>query len=202
MKRILENYRLHLNKEALFRIVPAILLLFTSLFINYHAGNYATNVASNSVSDVILSNIPVYDVDFVFVYGALFFVLFVIGLTLIDPKRVPFTLNAISLFTIIRAVFISLTHIGPFPSHIQVYDHTFYNLFDSSGSLFFWKDKPARYIGICASLFFGTIVLLGHLHYTIDVFAAFFMTYAIYHLAEFLFKKDRDAFYDGYPNKC
>ena len=48
----------------------------------------------------------------------------------------------------------------------------------------------ARTISLVASLVFGTAVLLGHLHYSIDVFSAFFITYAIFHLAIWLFPKD------------
>ena len=32
---------------------------------------------------------------------------------------------------------------------------------------------------------------MGHLHYSIDIFAAFFITYAIYHIAVQIFKKEK-----------
>jgi hypothetical protein len=41
---------------------------------------------------------------------------------------------------------------------------------------------------------FGVIVLLSHLHYSIDVFAAFFITYSIYHIALKLFDRDYEFF--------
>jgi len=43
---------------------------------------------------------------------------------------------------------------------------------------------------LAASLIFGAAVLFGHLHYSIDVFAAFFITYAIFHIAQKFFPKD------------
>ncbi|MBI3904685.1 MAG: hypothetical protein HY309_03785 [Pseudomonas fluorescens] len=40
------------------------------------------------------------------------------------------------------------------------------------------------------SVLFGISVLLGHLHYSIDVFGAFFITYSIFCLAKKFFPKD------------
>jgi hypothetical protein len=39
------------------------------------------------------------------------------------------------------------------------------------------------------SLVLATTALLMHVHYSIDVFSAFFITYGTYHLGEWLFKK-------------
>jgi hypothetical protein len=37
---------------------------------------------------------------------------------------------------------------------------------------------------------FGLSVLIAHIHYSIDVFAAPFMAYSIFSLARYFFKKD------------
>jgi len=47
---------------------------------------------------------------------------------------------------------------------------------------------------IFLSISFGVIVLLGHLHYSIDVLAAFFITYTIRHINEILRTKDKAYF--------
>ena len=44
-----------------------------------------------------------------------------------------------------------------------------------------------RYLFLAWSVFFGIVVLLGHLHYTIDVLSAFFITYGIVDIAKWLF---------------
>ncbi|MEI8091030.1 MAG: phosphatase PAP2-related protein [bacterium] len=58
-------------------------------------------------------------------------------------------------------------------------------------ALIFWNNKWMRYLFVLTAIYFGAIVLLGHLHYSIDVLSAFFITYTIRHINEFLWKKDK-----------
>lgn len=51
-----------------------------------------------------------------------------------------------------------------------------------------------RLLFIGSAIFFGVIVLIAHMHYSIDVLSAFFITYAIYRIAESIFKKDYALF--------
>ena len=67
------------------------------------------------------------------------------------------------------------------------------------GALVFWHEKYIRYTFLAAAAFFAVTVLLGHIHYTIDVAAAFFITYAIYHIALWLFPKDHAMFLGEEP---
>jgi len=101
------------DKSFLFSALLAFLLLASSLIINYAAGNYAVEKASNGVTDIILDNIPIMDVDGIFIYGAILFGLFVIILLIKEPKQIPFIIKSVALFVFVRAIFISLTHIGP-----------------------------------------------------------------------------------------
>src|ERR1035437_2959240 len=96
------------NKDFTFSVVTAFLFFLISFGINFIAGTYASNVASNSVTDVILSNTRVYDVDFLFTYGILLLWITIIFICLWHPKRIPFVLKSIALFIIIRAIFISI----------------------------------------------------------------------------------------------
>ncbi len=202
------------NKRFLISFISGIVMLVVSCVINYYAGTYAAERASNYVNDIVLSNIPVFDVDAVFVFGPFVLWLIVAVLCLHEPKRIPFVLKSIALFVVIRSIFITLTHIGPFPDHdildrgqTLVKDFTFgADLFFSAHTglpylmaLVFWDNTFLRRFFTITAVFFGVIVLMGHLHYTIDVLSAFFITYTIYHLATIFFKKDKTLFDEGLP---
>lgn len=202
------------NKAFVWSVVLSLVMLVMSLLINFYAGTYATEKASNSVTDIILSNVRVFNLDEVFVYGTFFFWIFFMFICFRHPYKIPFSLKAISLFTVIRSIFISLTHIGPFPGqvvldsgHLSAIISKFSfgaDLFFSGHTglpfllaLIFWETKILRIIFILSSISFAVVVLLAHLHYSIDVLSAFFITYTIFHLSEIFFKKDRALFFNG-----
>jgi len=211
MKDFKNKYKKHFgNRQFVMSVLIGIGLLLLSFVVNFYAGTYATEKASNHVNDIILSNIPVYDVDFTFIYGPLFIWFFVATLCIHEPKKIPFVLKSIALFIFIRSIFITLTHIGPFPDQIVFSNDStdWINNFAFGGDLFFsahtglpflmalvfGKNLLLKIIFTVSAVFFGIVVLLGHLHYSIDVISAFFITYTIFHIAEKLFKKDREMF--------
>jgi len=113
---------LSLWKDRVFhkRFSVALLFLAISLVINYYASIYATLRISNSVSDIILSNIPVYNVAGLFLFGPLIFWGILSIYMILRPETIPFTLKSIAVFVVIRSIFISLTHIGPFPDEVSL----------------------------------------------------------------------------------
>lgn len=219
-RELWRRYR-HYASQQEFRVsvLLSIVTFTASLITAFYAIAYATERASNPVTDIVLSNVPVFDVDGLFVYGAAFLVTFGILLVAVHPKRIPFALHTIALFYFTRAAFISLTHLGPFPiSAVSSFDFgtlmgRFF--FGFGGDLFFsghtglaflmalifWQNKNLRYLFLAASVYFGTIVLLGHLHYSIDVASAFFITYGIFHIARWLFPKDYALFHSDMPTE-
>lgn len=207
----MKKYKLYLmNRDFLLSSGAALIFLIFSLVINFYAGTYATERASNSVTDIILSNIRVFDVDGLFVYGAIIFWIFIALLCVFEPRRIPFTFKSTSLFVLIRSIFISLTHIGPFPSQLII-NSSLLAKFTPGGDLFFsahvglpflmalifWENPRIRFICIVSAILFGVVVLLGHLHYSIDVLSAFFITYTIYRIASVFFPKDKKIFTSG-----
>ena len=198
------------DRKFLFSLITAFLFLAASITTTYFSIQYVNEKASNSVTDIVLSNIPVFDVDGIFVYGPVVFWLIIATYAIFfEFKKIPFMLKSISLFVVIRAIFITLTHIGPFPyQNITYISNSFLSVFTSGNDLFFsshtglpflmtlvfWENRFIRLFCLMSSFFFGAIVLMAHLHYSIDVAAAFFITYTIYHLAEKWFKKEQEFF--------
>jgi len=193
------------HKVAL-SIIWGLVLLAVSLVINYLAGTYATEQAGSAVRDIILDHIPTMDVDGIFIYGIIAFFVFIAGLLIHRPKRAPFVLKSLSLFIIIRSFFLVLTHIGPAAQTAAFPTNGLMAIFTFTGDLFFsahtglpflmalvfWQNRWLRIVFLCISILFGVVVLLGHIHYSIDVFSAFFITFGIYKIAEKLFKKEFD----------
>ena len=137
-------------------LLEAIILFIISIFLTHLASRYAEINASNYVEDIILSNTPVFDFEFLFVHGAIMLSLFVVVLCLFFRKTAPFLIKAVSLFIIIRAMFVSLTHLGPYPTKL-VLDSGLLNFITSGNDLFFsghtglpflvalifWRGRPA-----------------------------------------------------------
>jgi hypothetical protein len=188
-------------------LLEAIILFIGSVFVTHYASLYAQNVASGPVDDIILSNTRVYNFEIFFVYVAIMLGLFVVTLCLRFTKTAPFLIKSVSLFILIRSIFVSLTHIGPFPLKLELQSGLL-NFITSGNDLFFsghtgmpflialifWDHLYIRILFLTASVVLGATALLAHLHYSIDVFAAFFITYSIYHISVRLFKKDFSYF--------
>lgn len=209
MKNILSRHKYHWNQKK-FRSSALLGVLFfaLSLIISHQASTYADIRASNYVTDILLDNLPTFDVDGILNYGVMAFSIFVICVLVVEPKKIPFALKSLALFVVIRSVFITLTHLGPLPGQTPVNPNDLLsrlilgNDYFFSGhtgmpfliALIFWKDKLIRNISIACSLIFAVSVILGHLHYSIDVFAAFFITYGIFHISQNFFPKDYEFF--------
>ena len=132
-------------------------------------------------------------------------------LLITKPRYLVFGMKAIALFIISRAFFFSLTHVGPYPLGIPPGPDNlgwgFYKLITFQGNFFysghtgfpvlmaliFWDDDFWRPFFLVMGVLFGASVLLAHVHYSIDVFAAPFIVYGIYKICERYFHKDYAA---------
>ncbi len=185
------------------KLAEGLVLFAISVYITHVASKFAAVKASNPVEDIILSNTPVLDFEVLFVHVAIAMTLLVVFLTIFYRLAAPFILKSVALFITIRACFVSLTHMGPYPTRLEL-DSKLLDFITSGNDLFFsghtglpflvalifWKHLYIRILFLVTSIGFGIVVLLSHLHYSIDVFAAFFITYSIYHLSQKLFRRD------------
>lgn len=208
MEDTIRLYRTLLGNRAYLRSLSegAFFLAASSIAI-YAAVTYATVHASNHVTDFVLSRVGPFNVRFLFIYGT--FTAFVItaGLLAWRPNRLPFALKAAALFLLIRAVFVALTHVAPSPIDPQqpapFFNSIFYgsDLFFSGhtglpllAALAFWHIPQWRIFYLALTGFFGSVVLLGHYHYSIDVLAALFITHGIFQISCWLFGRDYALF--------
>lgn len=210
--RIGRRYRTSwFDQRVRFSLPIALLMFILSVVASFYAIGYATHSASNSVTDLVLSNIPIFDVDRLMIAGTLLLIVAIVLLFLNHPRRLPFGLYALTLFFFIRSGFTVVTHVASYPLPASTYDFSSkigQFLFGFGGDLFFsahtavpflmalcfWNKPTLRYIFLAWSAFFGIVVLLGHLHYTIDVLSAFFITYGIYQIAVWFFPRERELF--------
>lgn len=187
------------------------ILFLVSLVANRYASLYATAQASNSVSDLLLDNIPVMRVEWIVNDVAALFGFCMLFLILWQPRRIPFILKASALFIVIRSLFIILTHLGPFPYRTYLDPNDIFRTLTYGGDYFFsghtgmpflfaliyWQEKWVRFFCLAAAALLSTGVVLGHLHYSIDVFAAFFITYGIFVMAQRFFPYAYFVFSEG-----
>ena len=198
-----------LDRYFRFSTLAGLVIFALSVVASFYAIAYATLRASNPVTDIILSNTPIIDVDGIMVAGTVLLIAVISLLLLYYPKRLPFGLHTLALFFFIRSAFTVATHVASYPIPVS---NTAVDLtsavgrffFGFGGDLFFsahtgapflialmfWHKPAIRNLFLAWSGFFAVVVLLGHLHYTIDVFSAFFITYGIYHLAVWLFPRE------------
>lgn len=193
-----------LQKSFVLSSLFGAMLLIVSFFANYYANAYIASHASNYVTDILLDNLPVVNVQFLFSEAALLCLIFVIITLLVGPKYIPFSLKSIAVFIIVRSFFLVLTHMAPPANEIYIDPNDFISRFSWGNDLFFSshtglpflmalifkKHHNLNYFFFTCSAIGGITVLLGHLHYSIDVFSALFISYGIYHISKHLFTSD------------
>mgnify|MGYP000055754980 CR=1 FL=1 len=176
------------KKLALF--VVGIASLLSAFAVNNKVSTYVDHVQGPAVGDLILDNIPIYDLNFIFFWAVLLFWVGNIIYRLIFPKEFPFILVSMSLFVMVRCFFIALTHLGPPETLLVVPDELSYYSFNADlffsahvGTPFFYalltSVKSVKWTAILYSIIMVVIVLMSHGHYSIDIFASFFIAHSL-----------------------
>ena len=179
------------NPAFISRTLLHIVFCAVSIFIALVSKEYADGFDGPIIPDLILDHIPYVDTSFFFYQGAAMLIAVALFVLIRVPRYIPFTLASVALFYLVRSGFMVTTHL-PAASAVSGQD-----LFFSGHTglpfllaLIFWRFDAVRYVFIAASCIAGISVLLSHVHYTIDVLAAFFITYTIFVLAKKIFKTE------------
>ena len=205
MRNLVKRYRkLCQDNNYLYYVCTGFLLLIASFIVVHYAGAYATRVSEQSVSDLLLDNLPMWDVNFLHIYVALVFWFLLSIYVLSQPQWIPFVTKSAAVFIFVRSGFICLTHLGPpanlltIPSNLASYVLFDGDLFFSGHVggpclmlLIFWRQIILRSICLVATIFFSITVLVGHIHYSIDVFSAPFIAYGLYQYCSHYFWQER-----------
>ncbi len=198
-----------ITKERTRSLLFALVLFSLAMVFQYYALEYSTRVSSNSVNDILLDNLPIIDLNAVIVEGALIALMGSIVLLFWKSKYLIFTLKAVAIFIATRAVFVAATHLGIYPGQINpstgFFDRIYLGLGFEAGFFFsghtglpflmamiIWKERFWRFLYLALSVVFGISVLFAHVHYTIDVLAAPYITYGIFKVSQYFFSEDYD----------
>lgn len=193
-----------MTKEAGFKraveLAAALAALGASLWLNRAAGRLADTLGSHAhtAPDLLLGWLPFVDTRLLFVWGFAGFVALAVGAgALRERRRAAYLLWIYALLISVRSFFIILTPMqSPEGAPVMGGDWIFdvvgrhlvfrHDLFFSShtalpflGYLVF-RDRWVRLAFLGLSVLMAATVLLGRFHYSIDVFAAYFITYAVY----------------------
>ncbi len=179
------------------KIYVAFFFFAVAITIYFLSGDYLTDHGNFvSAPDLILDNIGYYHLGFIFVWLFILVILaYLLYPIIYHPEKFPYAMNMLSLFIIIRSGFIIFTHLGVPYGAIPVRFPSFLQLLNFSNDLFFsghtglpflgfliyrGKNKLFAYFMLASSIVLAITVLLMHIHYSIDVFSAYFITYGIY----------------------
>jgi len=191
------NYKVIICLSVLFWVIANILMII--------AGSYTEKKGDVAVSDLILNAIPTVDLSIIFAYGMTIIILVLILYPFFfNIKELHRVLIHLSLLTLARSIFITLTHLKQPSDAIITTLPRIYELIVFRNSLFFSghvgfsflgfllyreKSKFLKYFFLIATLVMIATVLLMHVHYSIDVFAALFITYGVYKIGENLLRR-------------
>ncbi|MGV8087255.1 MAG: phosphatase PAP2-related protein [Candidatus Woesearchaeota archaeon] len=204
IKKWYNEWRLELSKHK-YLIVLSLLFFILAELIAFFASSYVDRIPTTSVQDLILDNIPVLKLDILFIYG------FLVTLVIIAVYSFLFKVKEFhkigilfSLLVLTRSVFLILTHLGiPADARVIWSDSGLSGFFYFRNDLFFSGHAAIPFMAflifrkeLIGKLFLvltavlSLTVLFMHVHYSIDVFSAFFITYGVYHFGQWLIDKE------------
>jgi hypothetical protein len=192
----LRNNKYLIGLSLAFFIIANLVSLFAS--------SYVDKLNSAAAQDLILDHIPTLDLDFIFGYGLMIVILVIfVYILFFRIKEFHRVTIQFSLLILMRSFFIVLTHLGrPADAHTVTDLPAIYQFFNFHNDLFFSahtaipfmafllfrKERIAIFFLVMTFVLAATVLFL-HVHYSIDVFSAFFITYGTFKIGELISRK-------------
>jgi len=177
-------------------IALSLAFVMTGLVFDYVCGMYVHTMKGVKVPDLILDLFNPIDLSFLFIYGyvsliaGMFIYPIVFRVRLLHVVAIQF-----SLLLIIRSLFMIFTHLETPAGAVSVNYPWFFRGLYFENDMFFsghtamtflgfylFRRSWVRYVFLVGSIVMAIVVLAMHVHYSIDVLAAFFMTYGSYRI--------------------
>ena len=187
-----------LHKAFRFQAILFLILVLSFTFIFKYFFDFVESRSGSYLNDPLLNTIPSYDVSWVVFFFLYSGILLGLWYHLAHPKTILITFQTYVLVTLVRLCTITLFPLEPPDGYIPLRE-PFVQLFTTDGniiskdlffsghmstilSLFFSSHrKYIRTFLLFCSFMIGAMVLLQHVHYTIDVIFAIPATYFIYY---------------------
>lgn len=208
LKEKIGNYTKEWREEILRHkklIAISLMFILIAIIANFYAGSYADRKAAGSaaVSDIILDAIPVVNLSYIFVFGyLLMYVVFFFYPIFFRVRDIHIIFSQFSLLILVRSFFLTLTHLKVPTDSIPVDWMWILDKINFQNDLFFSGHVAIAFLGylifrkekigiffLIATPVMALTVLFMHLHYSIDVFAAIFITYGTFKIGGWLFKE-------------
>jgi hypothetical protein len=189
--------------EYKYLILISLVLVTIATILDYVSGTFVTRVGVAVSPDIILDRIGPINLKWIFSYGYLLVVaIFFLYPLFFRIKKFHNVVSQFSLLIALRGIFISMTHLKTPDSAIPIHFPGIIQHLAFENDLFFsghtavpflgfliYKDSKIRWFFLLGSIVMGATSLLMHRHYSIDVFAAFFITYGSFVIGKKFIRK-------------
>lgn len=206
LSKLLHHWRVLLSDKAyVVSLIGGVAIFVLAYFVNNWASIVHDQVHFEPVGDLLLNNIPTYNLEILFTWGIWILVaLTVLYPLLFKPEIGPFMFKTFGILFLVRACFITLTDVGPpegffYANGITTGTNPLHELIFRN-DLFFSGHVAIPFLAFLLFngskfkwfMLFGAVVeavtvLLMHIHYSIDVFSAFFITHGVYAISNKVF---------------